>query len=69
MARATHSISYGRWYFEVEFLNQPGDAHIRIGWAQSHCKLIISTYLQFYRFQLLFKRVLDTPNFHTVGEV
>lgn len=34
MARATHSVSHGRWYFEVEFLNQPGDSHIRIGWAQ-----------------------------------
>ncbi|KAI6239762.1 Set1/Ash2 histone methyltransferase complex subunit ASH2 [Aphelenchoides fujianensis] len=36
MARATHSVAYGRWYFEVEFLGQPGDSHVRIGWARSH---------------------------------
>ncbi|KAI6174635.1 B30.2/SPRY domain-containing protein [Aphelenchoides bicaudatus] len=36
MARATHPVSYGRWYYEVEFLTQPGDSHIRIGWAQLH---------------------------------
>ncbi|CAD5214371.1 unnamed protein product [Bursaphelenchus xylophilus] len=34
MARATHPVSRGRWYFEVEFVKQPNDSHIRIGWAQ-----------------------------------
>ncbi|KAI6170158.1 Set1/Ash2 histone methyltransferase complex subunit ASH2 [Aphelenchoides besseyi] len=36
MARATHSVSYGRWFYEIEFLSQPGDSHIRVGWARSH---------------------------------
>lgn len=51
MARATHSVSYGRWYYEVELLSQPGDSHIRIGWAQLHCKSPY-LFLFFYR-QLL----------------
>lgn len=34
-ARATHSVSHGNWYFEMEFLSQPGDSHVRVGWAQS----------------------------------
>uniref|UniRef100_A0A1I8B3V4 B30.2/SPRY domain-containing protein n=1 Tax=Meloidogyne hapla TaxID=6305 RepID=A0A1I8B3V4_MELHA len=32
--RATHSVSHGKWYFEMEFLSQPGDSHVRVGWAQ-----------------------------------
>uniref|UniRef100_A0A914ECQ1 B30.2/SPRY domain-containing protein n=1 Tax=Acrobeloides nanus TaxID=290746 RepID=A0A914ECQ1_9BILA len=42
-ALATHSVSHGKWYYEVEFLRQPpvlvpmaatDTSHIRIGWAQ-----------------------------------
>lgn len=41
MARATHSVSHGRWFFEVEFVSQPSDSHIRIGWAQACSKYIV----------------------------
>ncbi|WKX94959.1 hypothetical protein Q1695_011870 [Nippostrongylus brasiliensis] len=34
VARATHSVAKGTWYFEVNFLKQPEDSHIRIGWSQ-----------------------------------
>nr|CDJ88057.1 SPla RYanodine receptor SPRY and Beta-lactamase domain containing protein [Haemonchus contortus] len=34
VARATHSVAKGTWYFEVNFLKQPDDSHIRIGWSQ-----------------------------------
>ncbi|RCN32548.1 metallo-beta-lactamase domain protein [Ancylostoma caninum] len=34
VARATHAVSKGTWYFEVNFLKQPEDSHIRIGWSQ-----------------------------------
>jgi len=39
VARATHSVSYGSWYFEVEFLSQPKGSHARIGWGQSYAVL------------------------------
>uniref|UniRef100_A0A0R3QGV0 B30.2/SPRY domain-containing protein n=1 Tax=Brugia timori TaxID=42155 RepID=A0A0R3QGV0_9BILA len=35
VARATHSISHGTWYFEVVFTAQPPGSHIRIGWSQA----------------------------------
>jgi hypothetical protein len=35
VVRATHPVTRGRWYFEVEFLSQPPQSHIRIGWSQS----------------------------------
>ncbi|ULU07593.1 hypothetical protein L5515_015076 [Caenorhabditis briggsae] len=34
MARASHGVSKGTWYFEVNFDEQPEDSHIRIGWSQ-----------------------------------
>ncbi|VDP09669.1 unnamed protein product [Heligmosomoides polygyrus] len=34
VARATHSVAKGTWYFEVNFLKQPEDSHVRIGWSQ-----------------------------------
>lgn len=39
MARATHGVSKGTWYFEVNFDDQPEDSHIRIGWSQTHAAL------------------------------
>ena len=38
VARATHSIMYGKWYYEVELIEQPPGSHTRIGWAQSDGK-------------------------------
>ncbi|EJD74208.1 SPRY domain-containing protein [Loa loa] len=35
VARATHSVSHGTWYFEVVFTAQPPGSHIRIGWSQA----------------------------------
>ncbi|VDN31587.1 unnamed protein product [Gongylonema pulchrum] len=35
VARATHPVSHGTWYFEVIFTAQPPDSHIRIGWSQA----------------------------------
>uniref|UniRef100_A0A915MGI9 Zinc finger PHD-type domain-containing protein n=1 Tax=Meloidogyne javanica TaxID=6303 RepID=A0A915MGI9_MELJA len=37
--RATHSVGHGKWYFEMEFLSQPGDSHVRVGWAQAFSPL------------------------------
>uniref|UniRef100_A0A1I7XJ85 B30.2/SPRY domain-containing protein n=1 Tax=Heterorhabditis bacteriophora TaxID=37862 RepID=A0A1I7XJ85_HETBA len=34
VARATHGVAKGTWYFEVNFVKQPKDSHIRIGWSQ-----------------------------------
>ncbi|KAJ1371970.1 hypothetical protein KIN20_034018 [Parelaphostrongylus tenuis] len=34
VARATHAVAKGTWYFEVNFLKQPEDSHVRIGWSQ-----------------------------------
>lgn len=34
MAKATHSVAKGTWYYEVNFLRQPPGSHIRIGWSQ-----------------------------------
>lgn len=34
MARATHGFEFGSWYFEVEILQSPQAAHIRLGVAQ-----------------------------------
>ncbi|CAI5441514.1 unnamed protein product [Caenorhabditis angaria] len=39
MARCTHSVSVGTWYFEVTFDEQPNDSHIRIGWSQPFAAL------------------------------
>uniref|UniRef100_A0A0N4ZPB7 B30.2/SPRY domain-containing protein n=1 Tax=Parastrongyloides trichosuri TaxID=131310 RepID=A0A0N4ZPB7_PARTI len=33
MAKATHSVSKGKWYYEVLFDSQPQGTHIRIGWS------------------------------------
>lgn len=38
MARASHGVAKGTWYFEVIFDEQPEDSHIRIGWSQTHGK-------------------------------
>ncbi|KAH7698802.1 SPRY domain-containing protein, partial [Aphelenchoides avenae] len=35
VARATHSVAHGKWYFEVEFLHQPKESAMRIGWGQA----------------------------------
>uniref|UniRef100_A0A0M3HGM7 B30.2/SPRY domain-containing protein n=1 Tax=Ascaris lumbricoides TaxID=6252 RepID=A0A0M3HGM7_ASCLU len=35
VARATHAVSHGTWYYEVVFTSQPPESHIRIGWSQS----------------------------------
>lgn len=35
VARATHSVSHGTWYFEVKFISQPSGSHTRIGWSQA----------------------------------
>lgn len=35
VARATHSVSHGTWYYEVYFTSQPPESHIRIGWSQA----------------------------------
>ncbi|VDD91755.1 unnamed protein product [Enterobius vermicularis] len=35
VARATHSVSHGSWHYEVTFVSQPEDSHIRIGWSQA----------------------------------
>ncbi|VDM57953.1 unnamed protein product [Angiostrongylus costaricensis] len=34
VARATHAVAKGTWYFEVNFLKQPEGSHVRIGWSQ-----------------------------------
>jgi len=39
VARSTHSVMYGKWYFEVEFLSQPEGSHARIGWCQNYAHL------------------------------
>ncbi|CAJ0931771.1 unnamed protein product, partial [Mesorhabditis belari] len=39
LSRATHSVAKGTWYFEVNFLKQPEDSHIRIGWSQPYAVL------------------------------
>uniref|UniRef100_A0A914ES74 B30.2/SPRY domain-containing protein n=1 Tax=Acrobeloides nanus TaxID=290746 RepID=A0A914ES74_9BILA len=45
VARATHSVSHGKWYYEVEFYRQSKEtssspeAHVRIGWAQAYSVL------------------------------
>uniref|UniRef100_A0A8R1HWG1 B30.2/SPRY domain-containing protein n=1 Tax=Caenorhabditis japonica TaxID=281687 RepID=A0A8R1HWG1_CAEJA len=39
MARASHGVSKGTWYFEVYFDDQPDDSHVRIGWSQVHAPL------------------------------
>ncbi|PAV70138.1 hypothetical protein WR25_24066 [Diploscapter pachys] len=36
VARATHGVMKGTWYYEVHFQKQPPDSHIRIGWSQRH---------------------------------
>ncbi|GMR37033.1 hypothetical protein PMAYCL1PPCAC_07228, partial [Pristionchus mayeri] len=36
VARATHSIAAGKWYFEVELTKAPADSAVRIGWAQQY---------------------------------
>lgn len=36
VARATHSVVAGKWYFEVQFTKAPPDSAVRIGWAQQH---------------------------------
>ncbi|VDN05610.1 unnamed protein product [Thelazia callipaeda] len=35
VARATHPVCHGTWYFEVVFTAQPPGSHIRIGWSQA----------------------------------
>ncbi|VDK43076.1 unnamed protein product [Anisakis simplex] len=40
VARATHAVAHGTWYYEVMFTSQPANSHIRIGWSQAlgrHC--------------------------------
>ncbi|CAB3403842.1 unnamed protein product [Caenorhabditis bovis] len=39
MARATHGVTKGTWYFEVKFEEQPAESHIRIGWSQAYAAL------------------------------
>uniref|UniRef100_A0A914Y6U6 B30.2/SPRY domain-containing protein n=1 Tax=Panagrolaimus superbus TaxID=310955 RepID=A0A914Y6U6_9BILA len=39
VARATHSVMYGKWYYEVEILEQPDGSHSRIGWGQAYAHL------------------------------
>uniref|UniRef100_A0A7E4W6F1 B30.2/SPRY domain-containing protein n=1 Tax=Panagrellus redivivus TaxID=6233 RepID=A0A7E4W6F1_PANRE len=39
VARATHFILYGKWYYEVELLDQPEGSHTRIGWCQQLASL------------------------------
>uniref|UniRef100_A0A1I7UUP3 B30.2/SPRY domain-containing protein n=1 Tax=Caenorhabditis tropicalis TaxID=1561998 RepID=A0A1I7UUP3_9PELO len=39
MARASHGVAKGTWYFEVNFDEQPDESQIRIGWSQSHAAL------------------------------
>lgn len=39
MVRATHGVSHGTWYFEVHVRDKPGDAALRIGWAQKLANL------------------------------
>ncbi|CAJ0565655.1 unnamed protein product, partial [Mesorhabditis spiculigera] len=39
VARASHSVAKGTWYFEVNFLKQPGESHVRIGWSQPYAVL------------------------------
>ncbi|EGT41366.1 hypothetical protein CAEBREN_04175 [Caenorhabditis brenneri] len=39
MARASHGVAKGTWYFEVNFDDQPDDSHIRIGWSTCHAVL------------------------------
>ncbi|KAI1727461.1 set1/Ash2 histone methyltransferase complex subunit ash-2 [Ditylenchus destructor] len=39
MARATHGVSRGSWYFEIDFVSQPSDSHTRIGWSQPYAVL------------------------------
>eukprot|EP00051_Salpingoeca_urceolata_P007260 m.96126 g.96126 ORF g.96126 m.96126 type:complete len:579 (-) comp15177_c0_seq4:85-1821(-) len=46
MLRATHGVTWGRWYYEVEILPaeppslpEPPEAHTRIGWSQKHGQL------------------------------
>lgn len=34
MARATHGVSNGEWYFEVIVKEKPANSALRIGWAQ-----------------------------------
>ncbi|GMT16788.1 hypothetical protein PFISCL1PPCAC_8085, partial [Pristionchus fissidentatus] len=36
VARATHSVAAGKWYFEVQFTKAPPDSAVRIGWAQQY---------------------------------
>jgi Set1/Ash2 histone methyltransferase complex subunit ASH2 len=35
VVRATHGVSQGTFYFEVNFYSQPVNSHVRIGWSQS----------------------------------
>uniref|UniRef100_A0AC34QCP0 B30.2/SPRY domain-containing protein n=1 Tax=Panagrolaimus sp. JU765 TaxID=591449 RepID=A0AC34QCP0_9BILA len=39
VARGTHPVMFGKWYFEVEFLEQPEGSHARIGWGQNYAHL------------------------------
>ncbi|MFH4977489.1 hypothetical protein AB6A40_004198 [Gnathostoma spinigerum] len=35
VARATHSVCHGTWYFEVSFSSRPPESAARVGWSQA----------------------------------
>jgi len=39
MARATHGVSYGTYYFEMTIVDQPEGSHCRLGWSQELANL------------------------------
>ena len=39
MVRATHGVSHGAWYFEINIINKPTQAALRLGWAQQLANL------------------------------
>jgi Set1/Ash2 histone methyltransferase complex subunit ASH2 len=39
MIRASHGVSHGTWYFEVNIKEMPNGSALRIGWAQKLANL------------------------------
>uniref|UniRef100_A0A914I702 B30.2/SPRY domain-containing protein n=1 Tax=Globodera rostochiensis TaxID=31243 RepID=A0A914I702_GLORO len=42
VVRATHSVCHGSWFYEMDFLAQPDESHVRVGWAQANAILLAS---------------------------
>lgn len=39
VARATHSVAAGKWYYEMQLTKAPPDSAVRIGWSQQYASV------------------------------